>query len=90
MTTGVGPFRTRDVPADQRGEQQLRLLRSHASGAGRLLPRERVRAAMAVRANQLGAGGAGVSAGLLDALVSALNDDFVPPAHELGSLARPT
>jgi histidine ammonia-lyase len=41
---------------------------------------------MVVRANQLGAGGAGVSAGLLDALVSALNDDFVPPAHEVGSL----
>jgi histidine ammonia-lyase len=86
VTTGVGPFRTREVPAEQRGEQQLRLLRSHASGAGALLPRERVRAAMVVRANQLGAGGAGVSAGLLDALVSALNEDFVPPAREIGSL----
>jgi histidine ammonia-lyase len=41
---------------------------------------------MAVRANQLGAGGAGVSAGLLEALVRALNEDFVPPAHEVGSL----
>jgi histidine ammonia-lyase len=86
VTTGVGPFRTREVPPEQRGEQQLRLLRSHASGAGPLLPRERVRAAMVVRANQLGAGGAGVSAGLLDALVSALNDDFVPEVHAVGSL----
>jgi histidine ammonia-lyase len=86
VTTGVGPFRTRPVPAEQRGDQQLRLLRSHATGAGRLLPPERVRAAMVVRANQIGAGGAGVSAGLLDALVHALNDDFVPPVHETGSL----
>jgi histidine ammonia-lyase len=86
VTTGVGPFRTRQVPAEQRPEQQLRLLRSHATGAGPLLPPERVRAAMVVRANQIGAGGAGVSAGLLDALVRALHDDFVPEVHEIGSL----
>jgi len=86
VTTGVGPFRTRDVPAAQRGEQQLRLLRSHAAGGGQLLAREQVRAAMVVRANQLGAGGAGVSEGLLEALVTALNDDVVPAAHEIGSL----
>ena len=35
VTTGVGPFRTHPVPEDQRGDQQLRLLRSHASGGGR-------------------------------------------------------
>jgi histidine ammonia-lyase len=86
VTTGVGPFRTREVPAGERGDQQLRLLRSHAAGGGRLLPRELVRAAMVVRANQLGAGGAGVSGPLLEALVTALNDDFVPAAHEIGSL----
>jgi histidine ammonia-lyase len=86
VTTGVGPFRTREVPPGERGEQQLRLLRSHAAGAGPLLRPEQVRAAMVVRANQLGAGGAGVSHALLTALVRALNDDFVPPAHEIGSL----
>jgi histidine ammonia-lyase len=41
---------------------------------------------MVVRANQLGAGGAGVSDALLAALVQALNDDFTPVAHEVGSL----
>jgi histidine ammonia-lyase len=86
VTTGVGPFRTREVPAEQRPEHQLRLLRSHASGAGRPLAPELVRAAMVVRANQLGAGGAGVSDALLAALVQALNDDFTPVAHEVGSL----
>ena len=35
VTTGVGPFRTRPVPPEQRGDQQLRLLRSHACGGGR-------------------------------------------------------
>ena len=86
VTTGVGPFRTHPVPEDQRGDQQLRLLRSHASGGGRELPPELVRAAMAVRANQIGAGGAGVSEGLLDALVDALNAGVTPVAHEIGSL----
>ena len=86
VTTGVGPFRTHPVPEDRRGDQQLRLLRSHASGGGRELPAELVRAAMAVRANQIGAGGAGVSEGLLDALVDALNAGVTPVAHEIGSL----
>ena len=86
VTTGVGPFRTRAVPEDQRGDHQLRLLRSHASGGGPCLPAERVRATMVVRANQLGAGGAGVSDGLLGALAEALNEGFTPDARELGSL----
>jgi histidine ammonia-lyase len=86
VTTGVGEFRSRAVPPDERPGQQLRLLRSHACGAGRLLRPDQVRAAMVVRANQLGAGGAGVSDELLDALVGALGAGFVPVVHELGSL----
>jgi histidine ammonia-lyase len=86
VTTGVGAFRAREVTPEARSGQQLRLLRSHACGAGRLLPADLVRAAMVVRANQLGAGGAGVSDELLVAVVDALNAGFVPLAYELGSL----
>jgi histidine ammonia-lyase len=86
VTTGVGALRSREVPAGERAEQQLRLLRSHAVGAGRPVPADLVRAALVVRTNQLGAGGAGVSDELLDALVGALNAGFVPFARELGSL----
>jgi histidine ammonia-lyase len=86
VTSGVGGFRSRAVAPEDRPGQQLRLLRSHACGAGRVLPPEQVRAAMAVRANQLGAGGAGVSDELLGALVDALNAGVIPVAHELGSL----
>ena len=86
VTTGVGPFRSRDVPAAERADHQLRLLRSHAAGGGRPLSAELVRAAMVVRANQLGAGGAGVSDELIDALVAAINAGVVPLARELGSL----
>jgi len=85
-STGVGPLRGHHVDAADRAEHQIGLLRSHACGAGRELPDELVRAAMATRANQLGAGGAGVSAELLEALVGALNAGIVPRTRELGSL----
>jgi histidine ammonia-lyase len=86
VTTGVGALRKREVPPGERSGQQLRLLRSHSHGAGRPLAPGLVRATMVVRANQLGAGGAGVSEDLLDALVDALNAGFVPFTRELGSL----
>jgi histidine ammonia-lyase len=86
VTTGVGPLRGHRLDAEERVEHQLRLLRSHACGAGEPLRTERVRAAMATRANQLGAGGAGVAPELLDALVAALNAGFLPFTRELGSL----
>jgi histidine ammonia-lyase len=85
-STGVGPLRAYRVDPGDRSEHQIGLLRSHACGAGRELPDELVRAAMATRANQLGAGGAGVSGELLDALVGALNAGIVPATRELGSL----
>jgi histidine ammonia-lyase len=85
-STGVGPLRAYRVGEEDRREHQIGLLRSHACGAGRELPDELVRAAMATRANQLGAGGAGVSGELLDALVDALNGGIVPVTRELGSL----
>jgi histidine ammonia-lyase len=85
-STGVGPLREHHVEADDRADHQLGLLRSHACGAGRELPAELVRAAMATRANQLGAGCAGVTDQLLDALVDALNADAIPTTRELGSL----
>lgn len=86
VTTGVGALRSREVPPSERRDNQLRLLRSHACGAGRPVPADRVRAAMVVRANQLGAGGAGVSDELLGALVAALDAGFTPFVRELGSL----
>jgi histidine ammonia-lyase len=85
-TTGVGALRDRAISAADRERFQWSLLRSHAVTAGRPLSRERVRAGMVVRANQLGAGGAGVAPELLEGLVEALNTGITPLTHELGSL----
>jgi histidine ammonia-lyase len=86
VTTGVGALRAYRVPKAHRASYSLGLLRSHACGAGQPLPAHLVRAAMATRANQLGAGGAGVASELLRGLVEMLNVGLSPFTRELGSL----
>jgi histidine ammonia-lyase len=86
VTTGVGALRAYRVPEDSRERYSLNLLRSHACGAGVPLTVPVVRAAMATRANQVGAGGAGIADALLDSLVGALNAGLTPFTRELGSL----
>jgi histidine ammonia-lyase len=86
MTTGVGALHDRRVAPEGAAAHQRDLLRSHAAGGGEPLAPEVARAAMAVRLNQLGAGGAGVSDALLDALTAALAAGVVPVARGLGAL----
>ncbi len=85
-TTGVGALRDREITDQDREQFQWNMLRSHAVTVGRPVAAEIIRAGMVVRANQLGAGGAGVVPELLDALIADLNDGLVPVARELGSL----
>src|ERR1700761_1930457 len=84
VTTGVGALRDYRVPDESREQYSLSLLRSHACGAGRPLPAQVVRAALATRPTQLGAGGAGVAQPLLDALIGSLNAGLSPFTRELG------
>jgi histidine ammonia-lyase len=85
-TTGVGALRDRVITEAERERYQWNLLRSHAVSAGRPLGVTVVRAGMVVRANQLGAGGAGVAPALLEGLIAALNAGITPFTRELGSL----
>jgi histidine ammonia-lyase len=85
-STGVGVLRETPSALEHPGDHQWRLLRSHAGGGGAPLTVEIVRAAMAVRANQIGAGGAGVGEALVDTLLGALREGLTPFARELGSL----
>jgi histidine ammonia-lyase len=85
-TTGVGALRDRSIDPAVRERFQWNLLRSHAVSAGRPVAPEVVRAGMVTRANQIGAGGAGITPALLDALIDALNAGITPLTRELGSL----
>src|SRR4051812_1587373 len=86
VTTGVGVLRSTPSAREDAGDFQWRLIRSHAGGGGAVLTVEVVRAAMAVRVNQIGAGGAGVGEALVDALLGALRAGVTPLAREFGSL----
>jgi histidine ammonia-lyase len=83
-STGVGA--NRDVAIDDANAHALALLRSHATSAGPLRSPERVRAMLAVRLNQLAAGGSGAAPELLDGLVVMLAADALPPVREVGSI----
>jgi histidine ammonia-lyase len=86
-STGVGS--NRDVlvtdPMGTAGHGS-RLLHSHATAAGPLRSARRVRATMAIRLNQLAAGGSGVAPGVLDGLVALISADGLPSVRELGGI----
>ncbi|MET8447844.1 aromatic amino acid ammonia-lyase [Streptomyces sp. NPDC005209] len=85
-STGVGANRTEDVPTEAAAGHGLRLLRSHAGAIGEALPARQVRAMLAVRANQLLAGGAGLRPGVVTALCEALESGAYPVVNEFGSV----
>jgi histidine ammonia-lyase len=88
-STGVGANRTATVDADADGTAEghgLRLLRSHAGSVGRPLPAREVRAMLAVRANQLLAGGAGLRPEAVIALVEAVRNGAGPVVREHGAV----
>ncbi|GCB48720.1 aromatic amino acid ammonia-lyase [Streptomyces sp. NL15-2K] len=85
-STGVGANRNEDVPTEAAAEHGLRLLRSHAGAIGEELPARQVRAMLAVRANQLLAGGAGLRPTVVTALCQALESGAYPVVNEFGSV----
>lgn len=84
--TGVGANHAVTYNRDDDSQHGLRLLRSHAAGAGPLLAPELARAMLVVRLNQLGAGGSGVDPALLDVLADAINRGFTPPVPRYGAI----
>jgi histidine ammonia-lyase len=83
-STGVGG--NRQVPVGDPQAHAVRLLRSHATSLGPLRAPERVRGMLAVRLNQLAAGGSGVHPDVLTGLETMLTRDALPPVRELGSV----
>ncbi|MEU6820658.1 aromatic amino acid ammonia-lyase [Streptomyces atriruber] len=85
-STGVGANRNENVPTEAAADHGLRLLRSHAGAIGAELPATQVRAMLAVRANQLLAGGAGLRPTVVTALCAALETGAYPTVNEFGSV----
>lgn len=85
-TTGVGANRHNVVDPSSADQHGLRLLRSHAGGTGEPLPDDIVRATLAIRLNQLAAGGSGVHPQVLEALETALRVGALPLVHSRGAI----
>ncbi|NYI43530.1 histidine ammonia-lyase [Nocardioides aromaticivorans] len=85
-TTGVGANRHEAVDGEAAVGHALRLLRSHAGGAGPLLRDDHVRATLVVRLNQLAAGGSGIHPRMLEALARTLVEGALPAVHRLGAI----
>jgi histidine ammonia-lyase len=83
-TTGVGA--NGRVPVDPGNGHGLRLLRSHAGGAGEPASIAVARGMLAVRVNQLAAGGSGAHPAWLEAAASALNAGLTPDFPVLGGI----
>ncbi|MFD4602307.1 aromatic amino acid lyase [Streptomyces sp. NPDC058464] len=84
--TGVGAHRSVAVDPSDAAGHALRLLRSHAGGAGPVLPARQARALMAVRANQLLAAGSGIHPSFVTALTEALRLGVHPVINEYGGV----
>lgn len=83
-TTGVGANHAVAVrPGDGHG---LRLLRSHAGGAGEPAAADVARGALAIRLNQLAAGGSGADPAWIEAVATALNAGLTPEFPVLGAI----
>lgn len=86
LTTGLGAGVDTKLATDDLIAFQMRVPLARAVGVGAALPREAVRAMMAVRVAGMAAGRSGVSLPVFSGLVAALNTGFHPVVPSLGSI----
>ena len=86
VTTSFGPLCNRVVPKRKAEVIQWKLVVSHASNAGELLPEEAVRAGMYCRLLVLLKGSSGVRPEVVELLAEMLNREVTPAVPELGSV----
>lgn len=86
ITTGFGKFCDIVISREDNATLQKNLIMSHACGQGQPLPKETVRAVMALRANALAVGNSGIRPEVVQLLLAMLNADILPVIPEKGSL----
>lgn len=86
VNTGFGHLANVKIDKKELSELQANLLMSHACGVGEPLPKETVRAMMALRINALIQGYSGIREKTILKLLEYLNADLIPVVYEKGSL----
>ncbi len=88
LTTGVGALKRVAVSVDAQPEFNWRLLLSHRTGTGPAVDDSIVRATLLAQVAGFAQGHAGVSLGLAELIVAALNAGLRPQARTTGSLGQ--
>lgn len=86
VNTGFGPMAQYKIKDGERVQLQYNLIRSHASGTGKPIPPQYVRAAMLARMNTLSLGNSGVHPSVLKLMGELLNRNIVPLIYEHGGV----
>ncbi len=86
VNTGFGDLAKVRIEADKLALLQERLILSHCAGVGEPLDPAAVRGMLLLRANTLARGHSGVRAEIIDALLSLLNANILPPVPSRGSV----
>jgi phenylalanine ammonia-lyase len=86
VTSGFGGMANVVVPPEQAPALQTNLIRFMTAGAGGLLPRADVRAAMLLRANSHLKGASGIRREVIERMAIFLNEDVTPHVREYGSI----
>ena len=86
VNTGFGDLCSVKVPDDKLLELQANIIRSHASGIGKFLDVEVVRATMLLRINTLANGYSSVRLKLIETLIEMLNKNLLPIVPSQGSV----
>lgn len=86
VNTGFGALASQRIAPADRGALQRNLLLSHACGYGADLPREVVRAALALRIHSMCRGASGVRPELVRWLIALFDSGWLPRVPEKGSV----
>jgi len=86
VNTGFGALSTVTISGDDIIKLQRNILLSHAAGVGNPLPKDVVRAMIAIRLNDFCLGRSGLRMATIAKLVELLNKDIIPVVPEKGSV----
>lgn len=86
INTGFGSLCNVAIEDDKISQLQVNLIRSHACGAGNIVPLNISRLILFLKIRSLSFGHSGVSAELVQRLIEMYNDDAIPVMYEQGSL----
>lgn len=86
LNTGIGGFGNVIINKEKAAELSLRMLRAHAAGYGKPVPKDVAKAALLLRCNVLAKGYSGVRLKLFMTMIEMINKNVIPVIYEKGSV----